>query len=288
MNSDFDLPPSSENPDKSLSPSMVVDAALSYPFLMNEMLAFAALHLAHIEPSKAGFYKHHAVGLQTHALSLFNREMIKVTRENGIAVLIFTWFMTRHTLRETTEEPDPYGFLDRFLYYMQVHRGVRAVTAEAWLMMLESKIGFVLLEGAKVVQYTHPGPQTAELAKYIQGSDTLSDNDKATCKDALERVQWFLSRIDGGETKDPSPGATYLSLIAWPAVIEGDFLRLVSERIPEALLVLAYYAIPLHLCRNIWVVGPAGQLLLQSVRLHLDEKWHKWLDWPAEMLDSLS
>ncbi|KAI0138110.1 hypothetical protein F4776DRAFT_79265 [Hypoxylon sp. NC0597] len=288
VNSDFDLPPSSEDPEKSHSPSMIVEAALSYPFLMNEMLAFAALHLAHLEPAKARFYKHHAVGLQTHALSIFNREMTKVTRENCIAILMFTWFMTLHTLNETTESADTYGFLDRFVHYMQLHRGVRAVTAEAWHMMIESKMGFVLQEAEKIIEYTNSGAQTAELKTCIQESDTLSDGEKATCKDAVERIQWFLSRIDGTEMSDPSLVTTFLSLISWPVIIEADFLRLVSERTPEALLVLSYYAIPLYLCRNIWVVGPAGQLLFESVRLHLDVNWHKWLDWPAEMMNSLA
>ncbi|OTA61406.1 hypothetical protein K449DRAFT_331234 [Hypoxylon sp. EC38] len=288
VNSDFDLPPQSENPEKSLSRSMIIEAALSYPFLMNEMLAFAALHLAHLEPAKARFYKHHAVGLQTHALSMFNREMTKVTRENGIAILLFTWLITLHTLYETAESTDTYGFLDRFVHYMQLHRGVRSVTAEAWQIMIESKIGYMLQEASKVVEYANSGSQTAELNTCIQDSHTLSDGEKVTCKDALERIQWFLSRIDGAEMEDPSLVTTFLSLISWPVIIDADFLRLVSERTPEALLVLSYYAIPLHQCRSVWVVRLAGKLLFESVRLHLDTKWHKWLDWPAEIMDSLS
>ncbi|KAI1140853.1 hypothetical protein F5Y05DRAFT_289225 [Hypoxylon sp. FL0543] len=287
VHTDFDLPPSSENPDKSFSSALIIEAALSYPFLMNEMLAFAALHLAHLEPAKAHLYKHHAVGLQTHALSQFNQEMTRVTRENGIAILVFAWFMTLHTLHDTMESAEPYGFLDRFLHYMQLHRGVRAVTASAWNMMIESKMGFVLQEASKVIENLRSGPQTAELKNCIQESSTLRDEEKSTCKDALERIQWFLSRIDGTEAKDPSLVITFLSLISWPVIIDADFLRLVSERTPEALLVLSYYAIPLYLCRKVWVVGHAGQLLFQSVRLHLDEKWHKWLEWPAEMLGTL-
>ncbi|KAI1392405.1 uncharacterized protein F4822DRAFT_128590 [Hypoxylon trugodes] len=283
---DFDLPPAPEESVRMAPPSVAIETAMSYPFLMNEVLAFAALHLSHIKPEKAQFYKHHAVGLQTHALGIFNREMTKVTGENCMAILIFTWFMTLHTIFETTESKDIYGFLDRLIHSMQLHRGVRAVTAEAWHMMLDSDMGYVLREATKLLDYVDSGIHTDELKNFILGSTTLKDDEKTVCKCGLERIQWFLKRTDGGKKQDPSRSTMFVSMMSWPVMIDADFLRLISERVPEALLVLAYYAIPLHLCRDIWVIGEAGQLLIQSVRMHLDEKWHKWLDWPEEIMNN--
>ncbi|KAI1648352.1 uncharacterized protein F4817DRAFT_334731 [Daldinia loculata] len=288
INSNFDLPPSSEDPEKIASPGMIVEAAISSPFLMNEMLAFAALHLAHLKPAKAQFYKHHAVGLQTHALSMFNREMTGVTSENCLEVLVFTWFMTLHTLCDTTDSTDPHIFLDQLIHYLQMQRGVRAVTAEAWHLMLESKMGFVLHEATRIFEEAGPGSHTTELENFIQHSPALDANEKTVCKDALDRLQWFLSRADDAKKSGTSLGTPFLSLISWPVIIEADFLRLISERKPEALLVLAYYAIPLHFCRDVWIIRNAGQLLVQSIRLHLDQKWHRWLDWPEAMMNTLS
>ncbi|KAI1097465.1 RTA1-domain-containing protein [Jackrogersella minutella] len=284
----FDLPPSSEDPGKTMSPTMIVETSLLYPFLMNEMLAFSALHLAHLQPTKARFYNHEAVGLQTHALSIFNREMTKVTHENCMAVLVFTWFMTLHTLCETTQSADIHSFLDRFVHYMQLHRGVRAITAEAWHMMLESEMGSVLQEATRIIAFVDSGSHTNELKNCVQDSEALSDAEKRTCIGALDRIQWFLSQVSGEGESDPSLITTFLSLIAWPVIINADFLRLIDERKPEALLVLSYYSIPLHLCRNIWVIGNSGRLLIQSVRLHLHDEWHRWLDWPEELMDSMT
>lgn len=288
VHTDFDLPPSSGHPDLIIPQATLVEAALSYPFLMNEMLAFAALHLAHLNPAKARLYKHHAVGLQTHALSIFNREMTKVNRENGKAVMLFSWLMTLHTLHETAEPVDVGGYLDRFAHYMQLHRGVRNITADSWQAMLDSDMRLMLLEASKVINNVDSGSHTVELEGFIRDSEGLNDDEKSVCQDALKRIQWFLGKVDGPEKQHPSHTATFLSLISWPVVIDVDFLRLVSERTPEALLVLSYYAIMLHLCRDVWVIGVSGQLLIQSVRLHLDDKLHRWLDWPEEMMDTLS
>ncbi|OTB05043.1 hypothetical protein M426DRAFT_73157 [Hypoxylon sp. CI-4A] len=288
IHTDFDLPPSSGDPENAFEPTMIMEAALSCPFLMNEVLAFSALHMSHLKPEKAEFYKHHAVHLQTSALGIFNREKPKVTRESCIPLMFFTWFMTLHTLRETTESTDVHSFLDRFVHYMQLHRGVRAVTAEAWQMLTESKMGSVLQAASSIIKPDDPGSNTDDLRRRVEESETLDDNEKFICKDALGKIQWFLNRVDRTEMDDPSLIITFLSVTSWPVMIDADFLRLVSDRKPEALLTLSYYAIPLHLCRDIWVIGRAGQLLLQSIRLQLDEKWHEWLDWPERMVNKPS
>ncbi|KAI1379825.1 hypothetical protein F4677DRAFT_295895 [Hypoxylon crocopeplum] len=288
INNDFDLPPASENPEKAFPPTILVETALSYPFLMNELLAFAALHLAHLNPARAHFYRHQAVGLQTNALSIFNCEMTGVNQENCTAVLFFNWFMTLHTLCETKDSADAQGFLDRFVHYMQLHRGVKAVTAAAWNHMLGSEMGYMLQEASRVMEHVDSGTHTVELKNCIDNSEGLSDEEKSICNDALDRIQWFLSRVDGMRDSPPSLVATFMPMISWSVIIDAQFLRLVSEMTPEALLILSYYAILLHMCRDIWVIGNIGQLLVQTVRLHLEDKWHIWLEWPEEMMNTMS
>lgn len=282
-NSDFDLPPMSDNPSNNVSFAMFADIAMSCPYLMNELLAFSALHLAHINPAKARFYRHQAVGLQTNALRIFNCEMTKVTEENCMAVMIFSWLMTMHTLSECKESSDTHSFLDQFLRYMHLHYQVSAVTREAWPLLLQSQMGHMILENAKVVEHTESGSHTANLKRCIRGSETLDDGEKATCEHALGRIQWFFNRIDGKVPQADLPALMFLSLVSWPVTIKRDFHRLVAESAPEALIVLSYYCIPLHMFRELWIIGNAGQLLVRNIRLHLDERWQEWLDWPEAM-----
>ncbi|KAI1452123.1 hypothetical protein F4805DRAFT_46477 [Annulohypoxylon moriforme] len=286
----FDLPLPYDEAEKKTSSIKIIDTALSYPFLMNELLAFSALHLSHIRPSNAQLYRHHAIGLQTHALSIFNGEIIKVNRENCMAILTFTWLLTLHKLVETVESAestDVRNLLDGFVHCMQLHLGVRAVKDEAWHMMLDSNMGFMLKAVSGMLEYVHPGSHTADLKICIQNSKTLNDDEKLTCIQALDKIQWFLGSVDGTEKENTPLVTAFLSLISWPARINDEFHQLISERRPEALLVLSYYAIPLHLCRNIWIVKNAGQLLFHSIRLHLPDEWHKWLDWPEEMMERI-
>ncbi|KAI0894372.1 hypothetical protein F4806DRAFT_120328 [Annulohypoxylon nitens] len=284
----FDLPPPCADPEKTLTPAMIVEIALPYPFLMNEILAFSALHLSFIRPLKAQLYRHHAIGLQTQALTIFNGEMINVDRDNCMAVLIFSWLLTLHTLVETVESAESADMLDPFVHCMRLHLGVRAIKTEAWHMMLESKMGFMLESVNSMLEYTEPGSHTAELRDCIRDSKALSDEEKATCMSALDNIQWFLSSIEGKENEGASLVTAFLSLISWPGKIDVEFHQLVAKRSPEALVILSYFAVPLHLCRDKWIVRNAGQLLFQSVRIHLPDEWHRWLNAPEEIMKRIS
>jgi hypothetical protein len=58
--------------DAKKSQDLTMKAALSAPYLMQEILALAALHMSVLFPDQREFYHHQASGLQTRALSIFN------------------------------------------------------------------------------------------------------------------------------------------------------------------------------------------------------------------------
>ncbi|KAI2615381.1 hypothetical protein GGR54DRAFT_298768 [Hypoxylon sp. NC1633] len=289
LNTDFGLPAPPNVSKDHIPYPIIVEATLSHPFFMNELLAFGALHLAHLNPMKAQFYRHQAVGLQTNALNTFNAEMTKVTRDNCIAVICFNFLLNLHTLLETKEPADTPGVLDRYVHHMQLHRKAKNSLSDSWQLAMESKLGPILQGASGVLEYIiESGSHTAELKNCVRGSERLNDKEKLGCQEALDRIQWFLSGADGPRENVPSLAAIVVSLISWPLIIDADVIRLVAEKVPEALLIISYFAIPLHLCRNVWIFGTTGRRLAQSVRLHLDAKWHAWLDWPEEMMNTLS
>jgi hypothetical protein len=55
---------------------------------------------------------------------------------------------------------------------------------------------------------------------------------------------------------------------------------MLSQKKPEALVVLAYFAVQLHRCTGFWIVGGAGRFLLGAVGRYLGEEWGGWLEWP--------
>ena len=63
-----------------------------------------------------------------------------------------------------------------------------------------------------------------------------------------------------------------------------EYLKLLTEQRPEALVLLAYYAVVLHHRRRSWVIGDAGRLLITSLSFNLGRHWQPLLEWPRQLI----
>lgn len=273
----------------------MMPAALSSPYLMYEMLAFSALHLSHTEPSQAVYHREEATALQTQALSLFNDSGAEVTTETCASMLMFSSFLGLHTLAEavTASRTDGAGLLDRFVMYLNLHRGVRVVTDQSWKLLKQSSVSSVLNSAERVLSAT-PSQRSREQAtvitnrlnRLLDDADMGTDSEQA-CRDAVSRLQVVLhvelssERTPGGE----SPGGEQPMIWVWPVTLSGLFTKLLMERRPEALIILCHYAVLLHQRRGMWLVGDAGQMLVEELTRFLGTYWKEYLEWPNQVLE---
>ncbi|KAJ0122273.1 hypothetical protein J7T55_002785 [Diaporthe amygdali] len=271
---------------------VMMPAALSVPYLVYEMLAFSALHLSHTDASQADYYREEATALQTQALSLFNNSRPEITADTCAPMLMFSGFLGIYTLAEavTASRADGNVFLDKFVTYLNLHRGVRVVTERAWNLLGQSNLSPVLNRAERTLNAV-PSRQSQEQATTI--SDRLQnmlDNadmgtqSNAACRDAVSRLklvyQSELSRAEmSGEAQSTSV------IWAWPILLSGVFTKLLMERRPEALIILCHYAVLLHWRRRIWLVGDAGRLLIEEMTRFLGTYWKEYLEWPNQMLE---
>ena len=65
-----------------------------------------------------------------------------------------------------------------------------------------------------------------------------------------------------------------------------EYLKLLTERRPEAMVLLGYYAVVLHHRRRSWVIGDAGRLLITSLSSNLGQHWSSLLEWPKQQISA--
>jgi hypothetical protein len=267
----------------------VMPAALSAPYVMYQMLALSALHLSYTKTAQASHYRNEATFLQTEALSLFKDSWAEITTESCVPMLLFSSLLSLHTLGDavTASETDAGGFLNRFVTYLNLHRGVRAVTSESWQLLSQSNISSILDRTERALQATSLQSQeqatfvTNRLHNLLEEADMGPESEQA-CREAVESLHLIYQSdsLTGETPAQKAPG----SIWTWPVLLSAVFTNLLMKRRPEALIILCHYAVLLHRRRHIWLVRNAGQMLISEITRFLGTYWSDWLDWPNRML----
>ncbi|KAL4897139.1 hypothetical protein BDV59DRAFT_85179 [Aspergillus ambiguus] len=276
--------------------SEVATISLRTPYLLNEILAFSALHKSIIfsetaDVQQSAFYRHHAAQLQTHALTIFNssRDDITVTEDNCVPLFLFSGCLGMHMLCDTLvcrphNSPDDFeNFLDRFVNSLRLHTGIRSITGESWSMLRQSALRPVLLHAeakfdSKTNGRTCLDTECRALIKRIE-SARLGPSITASYVQAVEALWRAITANDHGTSNPSVVGGT-----AWPVLVGMDYIDLLRRRRPEALVILAHYAVLIHDCRELWVFGDGGRFLIDSISRYLGVEWEEWLAWPLAVL----
>jgi hypothetical protein len=262
----------------------IVEKGLSCEYLMNEILAFSARHLAQVRAERCAFYSHQAKQFQTHALGIFMRAQVTPGADNCLSILFFSWLLGTHLLCDLATAEDDASFLEQFYHYIDLYRGIRAVTADTWKFLMESEYRSLFQDGEALEKQLGTGSQTRGLRDLIRDSLGLSDSERAGATDALARVQWVFDVHHEVGLAAALP-KVFNMVFAWPLIVSPDFVSSLRRRRPESVLVLAYFAVLLHWCRDHWVLWQVGRRLLRSVESGLGQGWERWLQWPKAMIE---
>lgn len=258
---------------------LVVPPALSHPFLMNELLALSALHLATVQPNRKQQLESTAAELQTSALSLFNQTCHQVTPTTCLPMFVFSSLIANHVFYTTfkSHSENFHLFLEEFVNYMQLHRGVRSVIFDNWDQLRElTSIALDLEDSSSLpTPGESEGNECDSLRRLLDTAD-IGQATKETYKQAVDSLQWCF---DAQRVRNVVGLA-----FAWPIRISSEYLDLLKQRRPEALAILAYYAVMLHSHRNVWLVGGAGRYIIESISGYLGTYWENWLTWPIAAL----
>jgi hypothetical protein len=258
--------------------------ALAAPYLMNELLALSALNLSAVRPQQREFYHNQATELQTCALSLFNNLSHGHATENVIPTFLFSACLGAHTLFDALlfRPADFSVFIDRFVGCLRLHRGVHTIVKDSWSWLQHTEIRPILNVRNRYETNIEPGPECVTLIGLMESAD-LSQRSIDACKEALDVLQWMFDLARLRDTSGSGPSWREL-ILAWLIRISPEFADLLLLRKPEALAILAHYAVLLHWRRDLWLINDGGKFLIDSITRYLGSPWQSWLELPASVL----
>lgn len=272
----------SEGPLQEVWQVVVVRMGMSFPPLMYELLAIAALHLAHSRPANTAWYYRKSTELQTQALSAFTAQS-NVDESNCGPVLIFTSILGLHMLCDPgrTQELDSSQYLDHVIESVGLLRSVKGLTIADWEQQIRQTELRPLLEVQQPTKpYDIPQP-CADLAMIAHNSDLSLEASEAYGQ-AIERLQWAFCVSQVPYQRH----ATVKWLLAWPIQLTEKYLDLLSQRRPEALIILAYFGALMVFYGECWAVGDKGPTLIRAISSQVGPRWERWMEWPISFLSN--
>ncbi|KAJ4559770.1 hypothetical protein HRR90_000048 [Exophiala dermatitidis] len=263
--------------------SIYMKHALTRPYLMHQLLASSALHLSRKKPESQNRYRTYATGLQTRALALFNEShpVLEVTRANYAPIFLFSSLVGLHAICETLHyQRNGAGAgagLEEF-----VERLVHGLSSSH--LLRDTELGPGLERSRTLLQTVRSagGGECDSLRNMIDATD--SDVSRTAYRDAVAHLQHVFDVQQRRVADGGAGGADMPLLFTWPVLVSSEYLALLRQRQPQALVILAHYAVLLHRGRRFWLLGDGGQFLIESICATLGPKWQKWLEFPKSAL----
>jgi len=276
--------------------TFVLRTGLDAPYLLHQLLAFSARHLAFLHPRKSPDYLHLATTLQTRAVSLFNATALArtgaaaVDGSNCVAVVAFSSVLGHHLLTDVLAPPQQRetldGFLARYVQAMDMNRGVVAVSTASWPLLMTTEVGPTIAASAAFARREAKGEHCKDLQELVEGAKGLSEAEKEACRRAVRCLQVGLDAIEEDWEEEEGPYCHQM-IFVWTMMAPPELAALLTAKRPEVLVLLGYYALLLHHGRSMWQVGDAGRYILGLIMDNLGPEWYALLKYPCEEMGML-
>jgi hypothetical protein len=117
------------------------------------------------------------------------------------------------------------------------------------------------------------------LAALTELNDTVdyeqrSDNERQICAQAITVLRFWFSIL---AAKLPT---TWLLFLWWPAGVSSDFLQLLKDRNPMALVIFCHWCGGIHPLPTKWYIEGWADRMLKSMLELLGPQWHFAVQWP--------
>jgi hypothetical protein len=266
----------------------VPQAAFEYPFLLQSVLALAALHLSRLEEFGPEAAEYALIGDQYYeaALSSFQATVRDIDGTNFQGILMFAGLMFPYSCASSID-PDydvDYAF-DLLLSNLSLTRRMRPLASTFYNAIKASVMDMMIPDDIKGVGWTTQEPPVeTELVQLRKFAEIVHHLYPPEIVDAYSHAVHLLVVIFAAAEKSPNPPSDGLLKI-WTHFVTERYVELLSERQPGSLIIYAHYAVLIQRSSvRYWFLAGLSEQILRVAEGLLPSEWSGWLDWPKEQL----
>lgn len=245
-------------------------------------MALSALHISKIRQSESTHYVLLAAHHQSLALPLIRSALLNITEENCHALYACGHLVTKYAfasleLSENLIFSPGMGVVAEFLPLL---RGAFAVHDHSLNWLVSGPLGGCLETPCAQAPAFSQNPDDSHFVRILMLFQSIGTEDALICGEALNLLRTLFAMI-----ATPNQTVSTKTLIyTWPAKVCESYISIMTERKPEALLVLAHYCIMLKLIDSFWFMNGCASRLLAQCRKDLSEEWHPYISWPLSVV----
>ena len=264
--------------------------AFAHPYLLHQILAVAALH-RYTETRSRSDFANTAMHHRAQALEGVQAALADTSTDSSVSLFAFAGLTAIYAFGELAISVDHGGvstddIVGRLIACVQLSRGISTIVDarrnaihESWaremitlnafddLALLRSsglKLGYT--NALRELVHTHTSDSN-DAAAYIYAAELC-----------LEYIQLLLYQRDEADQ-------VYHLIMTWPSEVPPRYLELLGHREPIALVVLAHFAVLMHMRPRLWWLAQWPGPLLEQISHAIDAEWERWLEWPRMMLN---
>ncbi len=263
--------------------------AFETPWLMDQVLAISAASMHSVQSRKQYFDQAEATVLQMKALARFNAKTTQLSARNRLPVYLFSVLVAIQSMFDTlsTRSHLP-AFTAQLATWFNLCRGTAAIIDQSFTC-IPRLVG--KLSSADSGEYQQNAQCPGETDSCYHFADLIvlvetANLDKSSITASRQVIQILHSLYHVVESPGTSSTERVLLVMQWPILTPPEYVQLVDQSRPEALVILAHYAVFLHKASYFWAIGDSGKFIIQSITRYLGLSWARWLAWPNEALNT--
>ncbi|TVY51462.1 Sterol uptake control protein 2 [Lachnellula cervina] len=258
--------------------------ALEHKFLMHGILALSALNLSVLIPARKDELVTFAMISEQLALPPFRSYLADDQKKGNLhAVFAFSHFVVPYMLNMSGSLEGPMGKVPSYEgqpHWFHALRGYMAFLYNNWDALVTGPLGYQMVKSPITPDNKRDHPEDVHLAKIheiLKPGPELTARDKwelEVCGTALEELRqlWSGPYMLG---KMGIVGMIYL----WPSKVSKEYISLMHKRRPEALVILAHYALLVKRMNMLWYLRGVGAKLLVAINDELAEQYKPYVEW---------
>lgn len=274
-------------------------------YVMHGLLGFSALHLATVQPERALLLRASATNHLDQALGFYRQDTGPATAENSDARFTFTWLVAMFAFAI----PSSVSPIDAMVELFSLVRGIEVVLQESLIWIIQGPFAPILTRAFVESKGLSADGSALSMAFAFQASTSHSTGADCVPNEELpEGMDFGLNHLDFmigmhnmipedrrtcvlvlGELKQlyaqmlSSQASCGMSMVmCFPKQDPSHFSLLLKRRLPQALIILAYYTVLLDLLDSRWWINGWGRRVLSDVVGSLGDEWKSWIDWPVQ------